>query len=90
MATDPRAVGALVTSILALIALAAFFCLGIPAIALGALSFGLGISSYHRIDEAKGGLRGRTPAVAAMIMGVLAALLGFVFFFYVIAIVGSR
>jgi hypothetical protein len=74
--TDRRAVGALVCGSVGL--LTAVPCSGITGLVMGIAGFALGISSLHRIDEARGALRGRGLAVAAMIVGALAAVAGFI------------
>ena len=50
--------------------------LGIPGMVLGTLAYFLGRSSVQRIDGSQGTLGGRSMAVAAWVLGIVAMIIG--------------
>ncbi len=71
--TDGRAIAALLAAIAGIVL---GLPLGIPGMALGTLAYFLGKSSVSRIDSSPGVLGGRSLAVSAWVLGVVAMAIG--------------
>jgi hypothetical protein len=50
--------------------------LGVPGMVLGTLAYFLGKSSVSRIDSSRGTLGGRSLAVSAWVLGIIAMIIG--------------
>ncbi len=70
--SDGRALVALLAGIAGVI----LGFLGLPGLVLGPIAYFLGKSSVRRIDESKGGLGGRSTAVAGWGVGIAATAIG--------------
>jgi hypothetical protein len=71
--TDARAIAALLAAIAGIIL---GLPLGIPGMVLGTLAYFLGRSSVRRIDSSQGTAGGRSLAVSAWVLGVVAMAIG--------------
>jgi len=71
--TDTRAIASLLASIAGIVL---GLPLGIPGMVLGTLAYFLGKSSVSRIDGSRGALGGRSMAVSAWVLGIVAMFIG--------------
>jgi hypothetical protein len=71
--TDTRAIASLLAAIAGIVLGLPF---GIPGMVLGTLAYFLGKSSVSRIDSSPGTLGGRSLAVSAWVLGIIAMIIG--------------
>jgi hypothetical protein len=71
--TDTRAIASMLAAIAGIVL---GLPLGIPGMVLGTLAYFLGRSSVQRIDGSQGTLGGRSMAVAAWVLGIVAMIIG--------------
>ena len=71
--TDTRAIASL---LLAVAGIVLGLPLGIPGMVLGTLAYFLGKSSVRRIEASEGALGGRSQAVSAWVLGIVAMIIG--------------
>jgi hypothetical protein len=71
--TDTRAIASLLAAIAGIVL---GLPLGIPGMVLGTLAYFLGKSSVGRIDSSQGTLGGRSLAVSAWVLGIIAMIIG--------------
>jgi hypothetical protein len=71
--TDARAIAALLAAIAGIVL---GLPLGIPGMVLGTLAYFLGRSSVSRIESSQGAIGGRSIAVSAWVLGVVAMAIG--------------
>ena len=71
--TDTRAVASLLAAIAGIVL---GLPLGLPGMVLGTLAYFLGKSSVRRIDDSQGVMGGRSVAVSAWVLGIVAMIIG--------------
>jgi hypothetical protein len=71
--TDTRAIASLLIAVAGVVL---GIPLGIPGMVLGTLAYFLGKSSVRRIDASEGALGGRSQAVSAWVLGIVAMIIG--------------
>ena len=83
--TDGMAIAALVVGI---VAVPGIFCYGILAVILGAVAIFLGLRARRQIKASGGAVGGYGLAQAGWIIGLCAAILGALYFIFIVVLIG--